>query len=182
MDDSVLASLFDLHTRCFQARGLTTLFGIDRLEMHRRLIAHSEAGRGPCALIAEHGGERIGVEYGFWWRNVYASVQGGWDPAWARWSPGRIMMAELVRRVLTEGAMIVDFLGGVLPEKYDLGAKDRWDEGWLLPNGVSGRMLALAAWTKVQLKRPWVRPFLRLGKPSMRATTAQRVLGLRADT
>ena len=50
---------------------------------------------------------------------------GGYAPEYARYSPGRLILAELVRLALNEGFREIDFLRGVERYKYDWGAHNR---------------------------------------------------------
>ena len=49
----------------------------------------------------------------------------GFDPAWSRYSPGLLTIAEAMRASFAEGAKEFHFLRGSEPYKYRLGAQDR---------------------------------------------------------
>jgi len=49
----------------------------------------------------------------------------GFDPAWSRYSPGLLTIAEAMRAAFAEGAREFHFLRGSEPYKYRLGARNR---------------------------------------------------------
>jgi CelD/BcsL family acetyltransferase involved in cellulose biosynthesis len=50
---------------------------------------------------------------------------GGFEPAWARFSPGRLLLLHLFEDALQKGVTEIDFLRGVEGYKYDWGAQNR---------------------------------------------------------
>jgi CelD/BcsL family acetyltransferase involved in cellulose biosynthesis len=139
----LLERLVALHRRRSGVMGWASSFGAERLALHRRLIERSGPGRGPAAIVAEHEGNTIGILYGFWWRDVFAYYQMGWDEAWADASLGTVLVGESIRFARAHGARTFDFLRGADRFKYRYGAVDRTDESWILPHGASGRLLVL---------------------------------------
>ncbi len=162
--DRILDVLFSLHELRFRAKGERSYFTRDRTDLHRRLIARSAARRGPCALLAEHQGQPIAIEYGFWWRDAYYSHQGGWDPSWAKSGVGKILLNEMMQTVRSEGGRIFDFSHGTEPIKYYFGGKDRWDESWIVPRGPTGRAFLLKSFIDAQLQHHWARPIAKVGE------------------
>jgi CelD/BcsL family acetyltransferase involved in cellulose biosynthesis len=51
----------------------------------------------------------------------------GLDPAWARFSPGSVLLLQLVEDAVAEGLLELDLLRGREPYKYRLGAEDRFN-------------------------------------------------------
>lgn len=59
-----------------------------------------------------HGGQAIAFEYGYWAKGVYFSPKVGYDPAYARFSPGQLLRAMLLERFHTDGeTTLLDFWG-----------------------------------------------------------------------
>ncbi len=163
-DDQVLKLLFTLHEQRFRAKGVRCFFTRDRLELHRRLITRSAPGRGPCAMIAEYQGQPIGIEYGFWWRDVYYSHQSGWDPSWAKTGVGKVLLNEMMRFVHSAGGRAFDFAHGTESIKYYFGGQDRWDETWILPRGLTGRVIIFKYSMDERLQRYLPRPIAKFGE------------------
>jgi CelD/BcsL family acetyltransferase involved in cellulose biosynthesis len=141
--DPLLETLLDLHEARRTLLGASSNFTREALVLHRRLIARSGRGRGPGAVVAEHGGQAIGIVYGFWWRDVFATYQGGWRPEWARSGLAMVLEAHTIELAQAAGARVYDLLRGADEFKHRLGAEDRFDETWLLPHGAGGRLIVL---------------------------------------
>ncbi len=112
-------------------------------ELHRDLVRVAGPGRGPSMLLAEHDGTPIGAVYGFLWRDTFFYYQGGWLADWAPMRLGMALHAEAITSAHARGVRTYDLLRGSEDYKYRFGARDRVDEAWLLPRGVSGRLLDL---------------------------------------
>jgi CelD/BcsL family acetyltransferase involved in cellulose biosynthesis len=64
----------------------------------------------------------VGVEYAFCFRQRYYFYLNGFDPAFARYSLGSLLMLDAIRQAIGEGCLEVDFLRGDEPYKAQLGA------------------------------------------------------------
>lgn len=144
VDEQVLDALFALHDDAWSRRRRRTSFTAEQKALHRRLTDCGAQGRGPAAVVARHGGRRIGVLYGFWWQEVFAYYQMGWDPAYARYGLGTVLLNEAIRMTVSRGGLVFDFLRGTEPFKYRFHAQDRTDTTWLVPRGGSGALLRLS--------------------------------------
>jgi len=109
--------------------------------LQRRLVAAGSPGCGPAMVVAAHDGRPIGIEYGYVWRDTYYDYQSAWDASYAQHSLGTILNEETMRLAAGNGFPSFDFLRGDEDYKYRLGASDVVDETWLLPRGLSGRLL-----------------------------------------
>jgi CelD/BcsL family acetyltransferase involved in cellulose biosynthesis len=144
MNEDVLQALVALHQSRWKTRRRRSNFTPEDLGLHRRLIEMSGPGRGPAAVVAEHAGRCIGVLYGFWWRDEFAYYQMGWDPAWAHYRPGIVLLREGIRMAACRGGRVFDFLRGTEPVKYRFGVQERNDTSWLIARGWSGHALSLS--------------------------------------
>jgi CelD/BcsL family acetyltransferase involved in cellulose biosynthesis len=142
VDDLLLSALFELHGRVRARRGVGTTFGPEQLALHRGLAGRAEAGRGPAALVATCDGAVAGVLYGFWWKDTFAAYQSGWDPRWARYSLGSVLIYQAIHCAAVHGARTFDFLRGAEAYKARFCAVDRCDHTWLVPHGPAGALLA----------------------------------------
>ena len=143
MTDELLETVFSLHERRQQVTGWSSSFDRSRAGLHRRLIARSGPGRGPAMVLAERDGRAVGALYGFWWREVFAYYQMGWEPELADTHLGIMLVSEAIRLSGLAGARVFDFLRGAEAYKYRFGAADRVDGTWLVASGAGGRVLDL---------------------------------------
>lgn len=144
VDEQVLDALFALHEDGWSQRHRRSSFKAEQKTLHRRLTDHATAGRGPAAVVAIHHGRPVGVVYGFWWQEVFAYYQMGWDPTYARFGLGTVLLSEGIRMSASRGGRVFDFLRGTEPFKYRFNAQDRIDTTWLVPRGGSGALLRLS--------------------------------------
>jgi len=70
-------------------------------------------------------GRTIAVFYGFADRRRTYYYLGGFDPAFARFSPGAVIVGHAIEEAVREGAAEFHFLRGREPYKYAWGAEDR---------------------------------------------------------
>lgn len=152
MQDHIVASLLSLHTACWRVKGALSSFTWDQIDLHRSLIKQGGAGRGPAAVVAEHRDQAIGVLYGFWWKDVFYYYQLGWNPDWAPYNLGTVLLHEAIEMARSGGAQVFDFLRGSELFKYRFGARDRIDSTFMVPRGLSGAMLTFAFFTRRLLR------------------------------
>lgn len=121
-----LDALFRLHAARWRERGEGGV--LDEAAV-RGVIAEASAGflaRGWLRLYALRvGGRTAAVQLGWSARGRTYYYIGGWDPAFARISPGGLLVEHAVREAVREGARELDFLRGREPYKYAWGARDR---------------------------------------------------------
>ncbi len=67
----------------------------------------------------------------------------GFDPAWSKERPGKILHGFVVRQALAEGAQELDFGRGAEEYKYEMGATNRQNARFLLTNNTPRSGLAL---------------------------------------
>ncbi len=137
-----LRRLLTLHRMRAGVKGISSSFDERRLGFLSGLTAASDGVSGPAAIVATSGGSAIGILYGFLWGDTFSYYQTGWDPRWARSSLGTALVREAIARASEHGATRFDFLRGGESYKYRFGAKDVFDETWLVPKGLGGRLVA----------------------------------------
>jgi CelD/BcsL family acetyltransferase involved in cellulose biosynthesis len=142
--------LFELHWRLRRSRSESTTLERQHRELVLKCVERGSAERGPAAVIARKGEDVVGVLVGFWWQGCFSAYQKGWDPAYASFSIGSLLVSEAITRSARAGAHTFDFLRGTEEYKYRFGAVDVDDETFVLPAGPVGalfraRALALAA-------------------------------------
>jgi CelD/BcsL family acetyltransferase involved in cellulose biosynthesis len=67
----------------------------------------------------------------------------GYDERWARYGPGRRIMAHAIRSAIDEGAAGFDFLRGDEAYKEQWRAEARYDRRLFLPRTMRGRLLVM---------------------------------------
>jgi CelD/BcsL family acetyltransferase involved in cellulose biosynthesis len=121
-----LDALFRLHAARWRERGEGGV--LDEAAI-RAVIADAAAGflaRGWLRLYALRvGGRTAAVQLGWAARGRAYYYIGGWDPAFARISPGSLLVEHAVRDAVREGATEFDFLRGRESYKYAWGARDQ---------------------------------------------------------
>ncbi len=71
------------------------------------------------------GAQIIAVQYNLAAKGRVFAYQSGFDPAWARTSPGAVLLAHSIREAVSEGAKEFDFLRHPEEFKYAWGAANR---------------------------------------------------------
>jgi CelD/BcsL family acetyltransferase involved in cellulose biosynthesis len=124
LDD--LDAFIELHQRRWGADGLFPPGpGGDQSRQFFRRLGETFAGSGVYRLsFLRSAGRRVGAAAWFWEGGTAYLYNAGVDPAAATLSPGVVLLALLIERILAEGGRRVDFLRGDEPYKYEWGAVD----------------------------------------------------------
>lgn len=122
--DDFFSSLEKLHSLRWRARGLGGVLSeqADR-SFHRaavRRMARADALR-LYALRVRH--QAIAALYGFSHGKRTYFYLSGFDPEYAKFSPGQIVLAHAIEQATAEGQSVFDFLSGQEAYKYRWGAR-----------------------------------------------------------
>jgi CelD/BcsL family acetyltransferase involved in cellulose biosynthesis len=92
---------------------------------HREVAAgfHVRGALGLYALCLDV--HPLAALYGLWEKDTFHFYMQGFDSAWAKLSPGVMVVGGVVEDVVRRGARRLDFLRGREPYKYWWGARDR---------------------------------------------------------
>jgi CelD/BcsL family acetyltransferase involved in cellulose biosynthesis len=124
--DHLLDALFALHGARWVTRGLPGVLSEDAVQDFHRRAARGLLERGVLRLYALRLNERpIALLYGFLHGGRAYYYIGGFDPAYARLSPGTLLIGHAIEEAIHAGAEEFDFLRGREPYKYRWGAADR---------------------------------------------------------
>ncbi|WP_437726776.1 GNAT family N-acetyltransferase [Sorangium sp. So ce861] len=124
--DELLEALFANHRARWVSRGEGGVLD-EALRPFHRAVAQGLCARGALRLFGLRlDGRVIASLYGLVERGGMASYITGFDPEFAWYSPGLVMLASAIEHAAAEGARTVDFLRGREPYKYEWGAVDRW--------------------------------------------------------
>jgi CelD/BcsL family acetyltransferase involved in cellulose biosynthesis len=109
--------LFALHQQRWRTRGGSFLDD-KRVRAFHTDFATASLERGWLRLWSlDLDGEAIAAWYGWHIGGKYLYYQAGFDPAWARYSPGLLLLAHTIRSAIEEGATEYDMLLGDEPYK-----------------------------------------------------------------
>jgi CelD/BcsL family acetyltransferase involved in cellulose biosynthesis len=133
-----LQDLFALHRARWQERRETgMLVSPDVRDFH----FESAAGLGACGMLRAWRicceGATVSVWYGFAARRRYYAYLSGFDPEFARISPGQVLIASSIRGAIAEGATDYDFLRKTEDFKQRWGASGRLNRRLLLRHAGS---------------------------------------------
>jgi CelD/BcsL family acetyltransferase involved in cellulose biosynthesis len=133
----------DLHQRVRSARGDAGVFRHRGMIEFHRLLARRLAEEGRLRLYAlTVSGAPISAIYCMRFGDVVSFYQTGYDPAFAKYGPGRYIMAQAIRASIEEGAREFDFLRGDEAYKAVWGATVRCDLRIRVPRSLRGRVVA----------------------------------------
>jgi CelD/BcsL family acetyltransferase involved in cellulose biosynthesis/glycosyltransferase involved in cell wall biosynthesis len=123
--DTLLRALEQLHGRRWQLRSQTGMLGDARVRSFQRAAARRLLARDRLLL---HGvqlaGELAAVLFGFHDPQATRFYLSGFEPRFAKHSPGQLAIAHAMELAAARGSPIFDFLRGAEPYKYDWGARD----------------------------------------------------------
>ena len=121
-----LAALGRLHAARWRSRGETGVLADARMQTLLALALPELMARGLLRCWAiEIGGRLAGVYLGFHHAGTAYAWLGRFDPEFAAFSPGAVLMGHAIEAAVLEGAETFDFLRGREPYKYRWGAQDR---------------------------------------------------------
>ncbi|HSV02671.1 MAG TPA: GNAT family N-acetyltransferase [Phenylobacterium sp.] len=123
---SALAAVMALHARRWNERGEAGVFAEPRVRGFHEAVTGDLLAAGMLRLHVLRLGERpIAAQYGIVQGASAYSYIHAFDPAFARFGPGWLLMAHVLQSAVREGLRSFDFLRGREAYKYDWGAADR---------------------------------------------------------
>jgi CelD/BcsL family acetyltransferase involved in cellulose biosynthesis len=112
-----MKTVFELHHKRWST-GNSSVFAGPRAQAFHLDFARAALSRGWLRLwILEVGGEAIAAWYGWRLGDRFLYYQAGFDPAWARYSPGLVLLARTIESAFEEGVAEYDMLLGDEPFK-----------------------------------------------------------------
>jgi CelD/BcsL family acetyltransferase involved in cellulose biosynthesis len=124
--EELLDLLIHLHGARWQELGETGVLGGDGLRAFHREVAAGFHARGRLGLYALClDGRPLAALYGFREKDTFYCYMQGFDPEWAKLSPGAMVVGAVIEDAIRRGAKRIDFLRGREAYKYGWGATDR---------------------------------------------------------
>jgi CelD/BcsL family acetyltransferase involved in cellulose biosynthesis len=143
--DVAFDTLMRLHQSIRTAKGDPGVFARSDMRAFLRLATHRMLDAGHARLWSlEADGETIAAILCFLTGDVMSFYTTGYDEAWAKYGPGRRIMAEAVKGAIDEGASTFDFLRGDEAYKREWGTHDRFDTVVYQPVSWKGRASTMA--------------------------------------
>jgi CelD/BcsL family acetyltransferase involved in cellulose biosynthesis len=124
--EELLEILIGFHVARRSETGQPGLLDADTLHAFHGEVAAGFHARGALGLYALRlDGHPLAALYGFHEKDTFYFYMQGFDSAWAKLSPGVMVVGGVVEDVVRRGARRLDFLRGREPYKYWWGARDR---------------------------------------------------------
>jgi len=157
--------LVDLHQRRWQQSGLPGCFASQRFYRFHREVATRLLAAGALRLHwVELAGRPVSVAYDLLGANGPCCYQMGYDPDFAKESPGWLQVLASLQAAIADGAQVYDLLRGDEPYKAHWGAVPvPTTEYRIVGSGTTAR-LRHAAWLTEQNLRRWAKQGLRLAR------------------
>ena len=106
-----MTMLIELHRKRWGRRS-SAFRSSEYRRFHEELAARLH-DRGWVRIFSlETGSQQIALLYCFAYRDHYYYYQGGWDPSFARYRVGLVLMHKVIQEAIAEGATVFDFLRG----------------------------------------------------------------------
>ncbi|WP_372522405.1 GNAT family N-acetyltransferase [Sulfuricaulis sp.] len=116
--ETALRTLFELHARRADAKGITSTFGRSPVfEFHRALLQRLPPNDVVFRCLKDETGI-VAVLYGFRCGDRIFFYQLGYNPDWSWASPGVVLVSEAIREAFATGCTEFNFLQGDEPYKH----------------------------------------------------------------
>lgn len=152
--DATLDALIEMHQAVRTSKGDPGLFGDDALTTYLRAVAHRLLHSGRLRMWRlDVGPDPIAI---VWCMRSFDSVAfytTGFDQEWARYGPGRRIMARAIQGAVAEGATTFDFLRGDESYKRSWGTEMHYDLRLRRPTTGRGRLVTALRGASAAVRR-----------------------------
>jgi CelD/BcsL family acetyltransferase involved in cellulose biosynthesis len=109
--DPAIDGLIAMHHKRWHSKGEASAFDDKRFVRFHREMARQALYKGWLRFFQLKVADQVlAALYAFRYRDVFYAYQIGFDPSWSRYSPGRLLIAHVVREAIHEGARVFDWL------------------------------------------------------------------------
>jgi CelD/BcsL family acetyltransferase involved in cellulose biosynthesis len=115
-------------------------------EFFRAVVADAHASGNLCFATLTLDGKLLAAELGWVFQGTFAYEIGAYDPAWEKYAPAKLLIADLVRWTLENGFAIFDFMPIGQSYKYLWASREAGPTTYLVPCSPWGRVLV--AWRR----------------------------------
>jgi len=116
--DGLIDALVRLHTARWRARGESGVLADEASRALHRSVARRMAGKSLVLRALEINKRIVACIYGFRSNGCEMSYLTGFDPAWSRLQPGKLILADTIDRAIAAGSQRFDMLRGREDYKY----------------------------------------------------------------
>lgn len=117
-----MRNFFELHQKRWVSQGFSGVYAEEKTRNFALDIAKSFSQKGWLGLyLLELSDKPVSALYGFKYRSKFYYYLSGFDPAYRRYSVGKLLLAHVMNQCIKEGLNEFDFMRG--GEEY----KDRWN-------------------------------------------------------
>jgi CelD/BcsL family acetyltransferase involved in cellulose biosynthesis len=117
-----MRSFFELHQKRWISKGFSGVYAEEKTRNFALDIAKSFSQKGWLGLyLLELSDKPVSALYGFKYKSKFYSYLSGFDPAYRRYSVGKLLLSHAINECIKEGLTEFDFMCG--GEEY----KDRWN-------------------------------------------------------
>ena len=160
----LLAEVFQVEASGWKGTGGTAITSRPDTKRFYEEVALWAAERGSLRLFfLRLDGRAIAVDYGLEEGGVYYIVKRGYDPAYQRFSPGKLLVHAIIAHAFSVGLTRVEFLGG--DEPYKRAWMDAYRERVLF-QAFAPSFAGLVEWATIAYGRPLAK---RLGADRVRS-------------
>lgn len=138
-----LEILRQLHIKRWNELGQGGLFDATRFDFLTELASRFDDSERMWILVLETDDQPLGALLAFVSERTLSVYKTGWDPEFKDLSIGTALGAEAMRWAEERELMVFDYLRGPRGHKLDLGCVPIHDHSFLIPRGLSGRLLQL---------------------------------------
>jgi CelD/BcsL family acetyltransferase involved in cellulose biosynthesis len=124
--DEYMAWLFRLHNASWHKRNMPGLLAESALQdFHRETAKELFQNKIMRLYVLKHNGKVISAVYSLIKDSRLYYYIGGFDPVFSKFSPGSVILLEIIKNAISEGIRKFDFLRGSEDYKYKWNAEDR---------------------------------------------------------
>lgn len=156
--DEGLEDLFELQLKRWHTIGISCTFENTRFRLFVKDICKQLVQKNMVRLYRLYlNGKRAAAILMFYWGDTAIFYQSGWDPVFSRYSPGVVLMSNVIKDAIEMRKRYFDFLRGDEPYKFKWTTDYRSTISVLLSPNTSNRALLKSLTLKDNLKRIWIK-------------------------
>lgn len=172
--------ILTLKTAWMKSKGLRTddegIDTADTREFYRACVADACASDNLRLVTLTLDGKIVAAQMGLLFERTFVYELGAYDPAWEKFAPAKVLMADLVRWTLESNCAVFDFMPWGESYKYLWAPRETDSTTYLIPCSRWGRILV--AWRRSRLGAT-MRRILRLRPRDIPRILRKRVGGKR---
>ena len=131
--DEGMRSLFELHQSRWMSKGLSGAFVSSTFQSFHLAIARSFAEKGWLGLfLLKLSGNPVAALYGFTYNSKYYLYLTGFNPKYAKYGVGSMLITSVIRESINKGLTEFDFMRGDEAYKTRWASSTRWNRNIII--------------------------------------------------